>query len=358
VVAPVGDTPQVTNVSTNADTQSEAIYINRHASDGAEVSHFKISGITNGALYLADGVTRIDDGDFITVSQGEAGVRFTPAEGSTENGSFNVASSENGVSVSTQSGIATATITVLTAAPVPLPSAPHAPPLNEPEDIIDEEVDQEETEDVEDLVEEGDVPVVADNTVAVETPQTAKTPGMIKPSFKPVIISLRRESLGRDNDQTSENSSQLSAQTVKKLIESQNLGDIKATIKKLNITTLPPEAYNLVRNSLDAVKEEIGNEMMFDRAVMGSAIATSVGLSAGYVVWMLKGGSLLASVLSSLPAWQLADPLAILVGKKGDENDEEDDSLKTIIEEHSERDDEGKDDTSKSDNTKKESLKR
>ena len=86
-----------------------------------------------------------------------------------------------------------------------------------------------------------------------------------------------------------------------------------------------------MRSSLDAVKDEIGKEMMLDRAVLGSAIATSVGLSAGYVVWMLKGGSLLASVLSSLPAWQLADPLAILVGKK-EEDDEEDDSLETIIE--------------------------
>ena len=82
--------------------------------------------------------------------------------------------------------------------------------------------------------------------------------------------------------------------------------------------------------------------MMLDRAVLGSAIATSVGLSAGYVVWMLKGGSLLASVLSSLPAWQLADPLAILVGKKDDEDDDEDDSLRTIIEEGSGDDDERK----------------
>jgi len=90
---------------------------------------------------------------------------------------------------------------------------------------------------------------------------------------------------------------------------------------------------------------------------LGSAIATSVGLSAGYVVWMLKGGSLLTSVLSSLPVWQLADPLAILVGKKDEEDDEEDDSLKTIIEESSGPDDEEQGEASKSDNIRKESLK-
>ena len=60
---------------------------------------------------------------------------------------------------------------------------------------------------------------------------------------------------------------------------------------------------------------------MLGKTVVGSAIAASIGLSVGYVVWLLKGGSLLASVLSSLPAWQLADPLAILVGKKGDDDE-------------------------------------
>ncbi len=45
----------------------------------------------------------------------------------------------------------------------------------------------------------------------------------------------------------------------------------------------------------------------------------------------------MASVLSSLPAWQLTDPLAILVGTKGDDDDD-DESLETIIEEGSRRD--------------------
>jgi hypothetical protein len=112
VIAPVGDTPQVTDVSTLSEVQSGLIFINRNASDGAEVSHFKISGISNGSLYLADGVTGLDNGDFITVAQGQAGLRFTPAADSTVNGSFKVESSEDGVSVASQSGIATSVITV------------------------------------------------------------------------------------------------------------------------------------------------------------------------------------------------------------------------------------------------------
>jgi hypothetical protein len=90
---------------------------------------------------------------------------------------------------------------------------------------------------------------------------------------------------------------------------------------------------------------------------VGSAIATSVGLSAGYVVWMLKGGSLLASVLSSLPAWQLADPLAILVGTKEDE-DEDDDTLETIIKDGSRRNEDKERKASELNKHKKEPTKR
>ena len=130
VVTPVGDTPQVTNVSTDAGIQSGLINIDRNANDGAEVTHFKISGITNGTLYLADGVTRIDNGDFITVGQGQTGLRFTPVANSTADGSFNVESSEDGVSVASQSGIATSTISILTTAPQPAEPPPSFSPIS------------------------------------------------------------------------------------------------------------------------------------------------------------------------------------------------------------------------------------
>ena len=36
------------------------------------------------------------------------------------------------------------------------------------------------------------------------------------------------------------------------------------------------------------------------------------GLSVGYVVWLLRGGVLVSSMLSALPAWQMVDPLPVL----------------------------------------------
>jgi hypothetical protein len=36
-------------------------------------------------------------------------------------------------------------------------------------------------------------------------------------------------------------------------------------------------------------------------------------LSAGYLTWLLRGGSLLASVLATMPTWRNFDPLPILM---------------------------------------------
>ncbi len=47
-------------------------------------------------------------------------------------------------------------------------------------------------------------------------------------------------------------------------------------------------------------------------AALASGVAGSLGLSVGYVVWLVRGGVLMSSMLSALPAWQLLDPLPVL----------------------------------------------
>ena len=79
VINPVADTPSVTNATTNEDTQTTSgLVISRNAADGAEVTHFKITGISNGTLYKNDGTTQITNGTFITFAEGNAGLKFTP----------------------------------------------------------------------------------------------------------------------------------------------------------------------------------------------------------------------------------------------------------------------------------------
>jgi len=54
------------------------ILVVREPRNGDEVTHFRIDQILGGSLFLADGTTRIDGGDFITVAQGLEGLVWVP----------------------------------------------------------------------------------------------------------------------------------------------------------------------------------------------------------------------------------------------------------------------------------------
>jgi len=43
-----------------------------------------------------------------------------------------------------------------------------------------------------------------------------------------------------------------------------------------------------------------------------TGIVVTGGLAVGYVLWLIRGGYLLSSLLTSMPAWRLVDPLPIL----------------------------------------------
>jgi hypothetical protein len=78
-INPVADTPSITPTTTNEDTQSTTgLVISRNPADGSEVGFFQITAITNGKLYQHDGTTQINNGDFISFAQGNAGLTFTP----------------------------------------------------------------------------------------------------------------------------------------------------------------------------------------------------------------------------------------------------------------------------------------
>ncbi len=113
-LTPVADTPSVTNASAQTGLQNPSgLVLSRNAADGAETTHFKVSGITNGNLFQNDGTTAITDGAFITFAQGNAGLKFTPT--GVGNGSFSTEASTNGTTVA--GSAATATITLDNAVP-------------------------------------------------------------------------------------------------------------------------------------------------------------------------------------------------------------------------------------------------
>lgn len=110
--------PKVTpdTVETPKNTQSAALKITPDPADAGTVTHFQITGITGGKLFKADGTTEIKAGggkDFITVADGADGVKFTPDQDSTANGSFTVTASTKPDTTGLVAGnAATVTITV------------------------------------------------------------------------------------------------------------------------------------------------------------------------------------------------------------------------------------------------------
>jgi hypothetical protein len=91
-------------------------------------------------------------------------------------------------------------------------------------------------------------------------------------------------------------------------------------------------------DSLDRMRDEVSQDSFIKHSVVGSSVAVTTGLSVGYVAWLVRGGALLSTALSSLPAWQFVDPLPVIARTRGDEdNDGQDDSLQAIIKEQSAR---------------------
>ena len=73
----VADTPNVPNATTDED-ETATIVITPNAVDGTSVTHFQITNITNGTLYLNDDATAVNDGDFVSVTEAALGLKFRP----------------------------------------------------------------------------------------------------------------------------------------------------------------------------------------------------------------------------------------------------------------------------------------
>ncbi len=84
---------------------------------------------------------------------------------------------------------------------------------------------------------------------------------------------------------------------------------------------------------LDKVNEDLlGNVTVVTGTVAAAASLTGI-FTVGYVLWMARGGVLVASVLSSMPAWRSFDPLPILQYAARNDEDETDDSLQSLVSE-------------------------
>ncbi len=93
-VMAVADTPAVSVTTVKQDDMSNGgLVVTRNPADGAEVTHFKITDIQNGKLYLRNGRIEVQSGQFLTFAQANAGLRFKPSKDFLGTTSFTVRAS-------------------------------------------------------------------------------------------------------------------------------------------------------------------------------------------------------------------------------------------------------------------------
>jgi methionine-rich copper-binding protein CopC len=111
-VTPVADTPDVADVATNEDTQSGPIVVTKNPVDGPEVTHFRVSAITGGTLYMPNGTTMLAGDNYVSFTDGALGLRFTPLPNYNGQGHFSVQAATGNIPAALGGGIDTSTITI------------------------------------------------------------------------------------------------------------------------------------------------------------------------------------------------------------------------------------------------------
>ncbi len=106
-------------------------------------------------------------------------------------------------------------------------------------------------------------------------------------------------------------------------------GLAEALAASRGVASLP--AQKDFTDSLDRVREYVRHTARVETTVVGSTVAVATGLSVGYVLWLVRGGLLFASLLSSMPAWRVIDPLPVLTRFRGRAEGDDDESLDSLV---------------------------
>ena len=81
-----------------------------------------------------------------------------------------------------------------------------------------------------------------------------------------------------------------------------------------NVLRQGPELIRRRSPRIEVIHLEAGTghqataDRLFHQVVIGSSLAATTSLSVGYVIWTLRGGFMVASMISALPAWAWVDP--------------------------------------------------
>lgn len=90
-------------------------------------------------------------------------------------------------------------------------------------------------------------------------------------------------------------------------------------------------AFANMSRELDMFDHDFKVEGAVDQVTFATLSSITGVLTVGYVLWMVRGGMLMASFVSSIPAWQSVDPLNIVEFGSLGSADGDDESLESIV---------------------------
>ena len=103
------------------------------------------------------------------------------------------------------------------------------------------------------------------------------------------------------------------------------LGQFDSNVARIISVTQSDQLWQ----QLDGLRDASGNEISLEQITVGTASTATSTLIVGYVIWALRSGMLLSSVLATMPAWNAFDLTSIVA--IADRKDEDGESLEDIV---------------------------
>ena len=113
-------------------------------------------------------------------------------------------------------------------------------------------------------------------------------------------------------------------------VTNSNINEVTARTNDIVEQYMSLTNHRLMWNDLDEFHDQSSNPSEVNM-VFGSVGTLSSGVLVGYVIWAIRGGTMLSSILASMPAWSLFDPMAVVSFAESSE-DEDGESLEDIVE--------------------------
>ena len=224
---------------------------------------------------------------------------------------------------------------------VVLPSSDPTVMMEESKNMMEDDVDDMQSEESESVIE--DLTSAGSNAIA--------TVSVVEPG---VDSAAQQQASSGQSNTVAVIPSLLTSQPTADTAEEEQQQEVEQSLDAVPLSTLlRRSAYNLIQGAGDfnglgtgvsfavaniplgissqiaSASDDANNALFeFEEFVVGTTAITSTSLTVGYVLWMVRGGTLLASFASALPAWTSFDPLQLV--QAADQGDGE--SLANIVE--------------------------